>query len=56
MKIVNATSEVPGMTREEIEKFLDSKLNLADWLPQTIKASLISNQSGFTMIKMEKNS
>ena len=28
MKIVNATSEVPGMTREEIEKFLDSKLNL----------------------------
>jgi PPOX class probable F420-dependent enzyme len=28
MKIVNATSEVPGMTREEIERFLDSKLNL----------------------------
>jgi PPOX class probable F420-dependent enzyme len=28
MKIVNATSEVPGMTREEIEKFLDNKLNL----------------------------
>ena len=28
MKIVNATSEVPGMTRGEIEKFLDSKLNL----------------------------
>ena len=28
MKIVNATSEVPGMTRDEIEKFLDSKLNL----------------------------
>ena len=28
MKIVNATSEIPGMTRGEIEKFLDSKLNL----------------------------
>ena len=28
MKIVNATSEVPSMTREETEKFLDSKLNL----------------------------
>ena len=28
MKVVNTTSEVPGMTREEIEKFLDSKLNL----------------------------
>ena len=28
MKIVNATSEVPGMNREEIERFLDSKLNL----------------------------
>ncbi|HEY7082799.1 MAG TPA: pyridoxamine 5'-phosphate oxidase family protein [Nitrososphaeraceae archaeon] len=28
MKVVNATSEVPGMNREEIERFLDSKLNL----------------------------
>lgn len=28
MNIVNATSEVPDMTREEIERFLDSKLNL----------------------------
>jgi len=28
MKIVNATSEVPGMNREETEKFLESKLNL----------------------------
>jgi hypothetical protein len=28
MKIVNATSEVPGMSREEAEKFLESKLNL----------------------------
>jgi PPOX class probable F420-dependent enzyme len=28
IKIVNATSEVPGMTREEVETFLESKLNL----------------------------
>jgi PPOX class probable F420-dependent enzyme len=28
IKIVNATSEVPGMTRDEIETFLESKLNL----------------------------
>jgi nitroimidazol reductase NimA-like FMN-containing flavoprotein (pyridoxamine 5'-phosphate oxidase superfamily) len=28
MKIVNATSEIPGMTREEIDNFLESKLNL----------------------------
>ena len=28
MKIVNATSEIAGMTREEAERFLESKLNL----------------------------
>jgi nitroimidazol reductase NimA-like FMN-containing flavoprotein (pyridoxamine 5'-phosphate oxidase superfamily) len=28
MKIVNATPEVPGMTREEVDNFLESKLNL----------------------------
>jgi PPOX class probable F420-dependent enzyme len=28
IKIVNATSEVPGMTRQEVEIFLESKLNL----------------------------
>ena len=28
MKIVNATSETPGMTSEEVERFLESKLNL----------------------------
>ena len=28
MKIVTATSEIPGMTREEAERFLKSKLNL----------------------------
>ncbi len=28
MKVVTATSEIPGMTREEAERFLESKLNL----------------------------
>ena len=28
MKVVNATYEIPGMTREETERFLGSKLNL----------------------------
>jgi PPOX class probable F420-dependent enzyme len=28
MKIVKATSEIPGMTGEEVEGFLESKLNL----------------------------
>ena len=28
MKIISATSEIPNMTREEAEKFLESKLNL----------------------------
>ena len=28
MKIINATHEIPGMTREEAERFLEGKLNL----------------------------
>ncbi len=28
IKIIDATSEVPGMTKEEVERFLESKLNL----------------------------
>src|ERR671918_1446130 len=28
MKIINATAEIPGMTKEEVERFLESKLNL----------------------------
>jgi nitroimidazol reductase NimA-like FMN-containing flavoprotein (pyridoxamine 5'-phosphate oxidase superfamily) len=28
MKVIDATSEIPGMTREEAERFLESKLNL----------------------------
>lgn len=28
MKIINAASEIPGMTKEEVEQFLENKLNL----------------------------
>src|SRR5215203_1778438 len=28
MRIINATYEIPGMTKEEAERFLESKLNL----------------------------
>ena len=28
MKVINATQEIPGMTREEAERFLEGKLNL----------------------------
>ena len=28
MKIFQATSEIPGMTREEVDRFLESRLNL----------------------------
>jgi nitroimidazol reductase NimA-like FMN-containing flavoprotein (pyridoxamine 5'-phosphate oxidase superfamily) len=28
MKVVAGSSEIPGMTREEVERFLESKLNL----------------------------
>lgn len=28
MKVVNATHGIPGMTREEAKRFLESKLNL----------------------------
>ena len=28
MKIISAASEIPGMTKEEVESFLESKLNL----------------------------
>jgi hypothetical protein len=27
-KIIEASPEIPGMTREEVERFLESKLNL----------------------------
>ena len=53
MKIVNATTEVPGMSLEEAEKFLESKLNLQI---ATImkKANPTYNLSGSTMTKTEK--
>jgi len=55
MKLIDATSGIPGMTREEAERFLESKLNLQI---ATIdeKLSPISNPSGFTMIKRKENS
>ena len=28
MKVIQATSEIPGMTKEEVDRFLESKLNL----------------------------
>ena len=28
MKIISATSEIPSMSKEEVERFLESKLNL----------------------------
>ena len=28
MKVIDATYEIPGMTREQAERFLESKLNL----------------------------
>ncbi len=28
MKVIQATSEIPGMTKGEVDRFLESKLNL----------------------------
>ncbi len=53
MKIINATSDVPGTTKEEVKRFLESKLNLE---LATIDVSPIYNPSSFIIIKMEKNS
>jgi hypothetical protein len=55
MKIVNATSEIPSMTREEVERFLESKLNL-QLATNDEQGEPNIQQSGFTMIKPEKNS
>jgi hypothetical protein len=54
MKIISATTETPGMTKKEIDRFLESKLMLQI---STIdeKVNLTYNLSGFTMIKIEKN-
>ena len=55
MKVVNATHEIPGMTREEAERFLESKLNLQ---LATIdeQGEPIFDPSGFTMIETRVNS
>jgi hypothetical protein len=55
MKIVNATSELPGMTREEVERFLESKLNL-QMATTDDQGEPNIQPAGFTMIKIEKNS
>jgi hypothetical protein len=55
MTIIAANSSIPGMTREESERFLESKLNLQI---ATIdeKDEPISNPYGFIMIKKKVNS
>ena len=55
MKIVAASSSIPSMTRDEAEKFLESKLTLS-LQPLMKKVSPISNPSGFTMIRTKVNS
>jgi len=54
MKIISATTETPGMTKKEIDRFLESKLMLQI---STIdeKGEPKYNLSGFTMIKIGKN-
>ena len=55
MKVVDATHEIPGMTREEADIFLESKLNLQiSTLDE--KVTPIFSLSGFTMIKIKENS
>ena len=50
IKIVNATSEIPGMTREEVETFLESKLNL-----QLATIDQKGEPGSTIIIKSEKN-
>ena len=54
VKILNATPEIPGMTKEEADRILENKLNL-QLLPLIIKAILTFILYGFTTIKMRKN-
>ena len=54
IKIVNATSEVPGMTREGVDRFLESKLNLQlATIDQKGEPNI--QPDGSTMTEMEKN-
>jgi hypothetical protein len=54
MKIISATTETPDMTKEEIDRFLESKLMLQ---MSTIdeQGEPTHNQSSFIMIKIVKN-
>ena len=54
MKIISATTKTPGMTKEEIDRFLESKLMLQ---MSTIdeQGELTYSLYGFIMIKIEKN-
>ena len=54
MKIISATTETPGMTKEEIDRFLESKLMLQMSTIDEQGEPLIYNLSGFIMIKIEK--
>jgi hypothetical protein len=52
MKVVDATYEIPDITKEEAERFLESKLNL-QIATLDEKGEPIFNQYGFTMIKIK---
>ena len=55
MKVFQASNEMPGMTREEVDRFLENKLNLQ---LATVDARGLPNihPVWFTMIKIKKNS
>jgi hypothetical protein len=55
MKIISATTETPGMTKKEIDRFLESKLMLQISTIDEKGENLTYNLSGFTIIKIEKN-
>jgi hypothetical protein len=52
MKVFQSSNEIPGLTKEEVDSFLENKLNLQ--LPSTHEVGPISTQSGFTTIKIMK--
>jgi hypothetical protein len=56
MNIISATPETPGMTKEEVDMFLEKKFMLHIYQHSMRRVNPMSNQSGFTMIRVEKNS
>jgi hypothetical protein len=56
MKVITGSSEVPGMNREEVERFLESKLNLQIATIDEKGEPNIQPVSGFIMIKIKENS